>query len=64
MSRGEYALYNTRTRTVVGITLLTEDEAAFVNRKCQDTGSGIRLIPVSTLARTQREESEVPHAIN
>jgi len=60
MSQGEYALYNTRTRIVVGITLLTEDEAAFVNRKCQDTGSGIRLIPVSTLARTSRRERGAP----
>ena len=64
MKQSEYALYNTRTRTIIGITLLTEDEAAFVNRKCQDTGSDIRLIPVSALEQLNRAESEVRHADN
>jgi len=44
MTQREYELYNTRTRTVIGITLLTEDEAEFINRKCEAAGSDIRLL--------------------
>lgn len=56
MRESEYAVYNTRTRTVVGVTPLTEDEAEILNRECRKAGSDIRLIPLSPLARTHRKE--------
>lgn len=43
MRRSEYVLYNARTRNVVGMTLLTELEAEFINRKCESAGSDIRV---------------------
>lgn len=53
MRRSEYVLYNKRTRNVVGMTLLTEVEAEFINRKCESAGSDIRVFRLPRSVESQ-----------